>query len=277
MRYKKIFINYTGLIIKGKKEGYGELHYMTYFAGDYRHMIYRGSFKDDLFDGIGMLLCIYTEKDTEIIYIGNWKQDLFNGKGVKFHDDDRYEGDFLQGEPCGKCKVYRENKIFYDGYIRGFYMYSLWGEYHDYIVVDGKYEDRMYIGQYIDGKRTGFGEWFINNELKYSGNWNSGMMHGIGKYYINGVGYQYIFYYGIPISFVYANIEIYKSRVGLYGIDSLEKAILVPDELSKLPGYDVIEIVDDIIIEFQRKKHNLIPPKCEQRLLSMFYENDVNY
>jgi hypothetical protein len=47
-----------------------------------------------------------------------------------------------------------------------------------------------YTGNWVDGKRHGFGTMKFSNGSVYKGNWLNGMEHGEGTYYVYLTWYQ---------------------------------------------------------------------------------------
>ena len=107
---------YLGSLVCGKKVGKGIIKKIT------GEIIYEGDFKDDLFDGNGMLYLeeglTYTGQfvkgmkhgrgflfsaDRSYKYTGNWLEDLKSGDGTETYPDGSvYIGNFLLGKKDGK-------------------------------------------------------------------------------------------------------------------------------------------------------------------------------
>ncbi len=106
---------YTGTLINGKMNGYGELIITT---GELEGQMYKGNFVDDIYDGDG----VYTYPNGNY-YRGEFKNDKFDGYGKYY---------FLSGE---------ENGDTYEGYYKDGYKHGQ-GKYTyaDGVVVEGQYK-----------------------------------------------------------------------------------------------------------------------------------------
>ena len=124
---------YTGSLIKGVRNGKGTI---TRVSG----MKYVGDWKNDLFDGNGVLIFPNGDK-----YTGAFKDGKFNGKGTYLHTSgDKYVGNHENDKRSG---------------------------YGIYTHADG----RRFEGNYLDGKANGLGTSYDARGVKvYSGQWEDG-------------------------------------------------------------------------------------------------------
>lgn len=131
---------------------------------------------------------------------------------VFYSNRDRYEGDFVNGQPHGQGKSFYSNgKVSYEGgYLRnnahgkgreystnGNLLYSgdfAFNEYHGFGISYGEngavlhsgywYSGRMYVGQTKNNKPDGEGALFYSNgAVLYRGQWLEGVPHGDGVEY----------------------------------------------------------------------------------------------
>ena len=74
----------------------------------------------------------------------------------------------------------------------------------------------LYKGEFVNGKRQGFGICLFSNKEKYEGIWKDDLMHSIGKYtYNNGCTYSGDFRNGVAEgigTYTYKNNDIYKGH-----------------------------------------------------------------
>jgi hypothetical protein len=129
---------YEGDVINSRKNGCGKIVFND-------GCIFKGNFKDDLFDGQGE---INWSKNGNS-YIGGFSYGKFNGKGkLKFGNGNSYEGDF-------KNNNFEGNGIFN------------WKDY------------KKYIGKYHNNKRNGKGIFYSDKEnVIIEGNWINGNING---------------------------------------------------------------------------------------------------
>ena len=101
--FKDKFI-YNGNLIKGIKEGYGEIKYED-------GTIYKGDFKEDKFDGKGKIVF-----PNGRIYEGDFKNNKMDGDGIFIWEDGKkYEGKYIDNMKQGYGKLsWNENK-YYEG------------------------------------------------------------------------------------------------------------------------------------------------------------------
>ena len=158
---------YEGELKMGNIEGTG-----IFFSAE-KEMLYKGSFKNNFFDGNGHQT--YQNIDNQkIIYEGEFKIGKREGKGkLTFSDGNYYEGEFkndkFEGEGYFKYKDGRE----YNGYWKNNEMNGkgefTWGD------------NKKYNGEYKDSRRDGFGIYYFGENDYYEGNWLNNLPHGEGK------------------------------------------------------------------------------------------------
>lgn len=154
---------------------------------------------------------------------------LRNGYYIIEFDDWRYEGEWVNGEKCGKGKIFYSSGDIYDGYmdrdkknglgtishrIGGFYTgdwlddlkdglgeeeflngYKYIGHYSQGLFNgEGNFasEDSSYIykGSFLGGNKTGFGNETMESG-SYGGRFLNGLRHGKGKWSSTKEGYEY--------------------------------------------------------------------------------------
>ena len=252
---------YFGDIVEGKKQGKGKLIFSD------------GSF-----------------------YEGNFKDDLFNGNGILVKDNYIYKGDFLNGKKHGKGKIeitYKlnnndninnnDNNIIINNINDNIIEKKIYeGEWeNDYINGDGleiiQNENNIittYNGHFIKGKKNGKGKLVLSNGSEYYGDFNDDLLNGNGifkwnenKYYngqwnkncIEGFGIlfeekkKYIGYFkkdkknGIGACY-YINNNIIV--IGKWILDKLDNGIAVVIDNEK--NENIVKMENEIIV----KKYN---------------------
>jgi antitoxin component YwqK of YwqJK toxin-antitoxin module len=207
---------YKGIFKDGMYDGIGEQYDVN------GNLIYCGEFENGLKSGHG---CLYNE-DRDIIYNGEFNYDKKQGFGNEFNDLQNliYTGDFLNGKRHGHGT---ENYVNDTEYLlinyRGMFkegLYDGWGteyvniidEYSNvttHLRFEGEYSNGLrhglgqynyingkceYIGNYLEGQKTGFGVEFHDSELvsrdnsiTFVGSYSNGLRDGLGaEYPLNG-------------------------------------------------------------------------------------------
>ena len=157
---------YIGEMKNNLRNGKGKMRYSN--DDKYNRYLYEGEWKDDLFDGYGIMYW----KNSDF-YQGDWKKGLKEGKGIyNFCNGDIYEGEFKNDKKEGKG-IYTFNKLNrYEGEMK-----------NDYIEGNGIFyweNGDKYIGEFKKAKAEGKGVQFhVNGEMEM-GFFSDGML--VGKY-----------------------------------------------------------------------------------------------
>ena len=215
--------NYVGEMEGNVPSGYGE----QYRFGE---CVYRGFFKNGLFEGIGESL-----ETNQVIYRGQFQRGRYHGRGVLSLGEDevirgvfangelvdgsydtcygdgavRYRGPFKRGKRNGVGKEFRRTGellyegCFQDGEYCGLGRLYVDGEHYvDGTFVRGKLEGEgsVYsregrlcsVGMYREGRREGAGREFdANGYLVYEGTADENGFYGKGVLYYPGSGIRY--------------------------------------------------------------------------------------
>lgn len=126
-------------------------------------------------------------------YTGEYKDGKPNGKGKLYYNNnelDYYEGDFSDGLRSGYGKLFWGNGQRYEGYWK-------------YDKFDGKgtlyyANGAKYVGTWENNMRAGKGKQYNKlGDLWYDGEWSKDQYHGVGTmYYTNNIWYKGEFRYG---------------------------------------------------------------------------------
>lgn len=177
---------FIGSIINDQANGYGIFNHVL---GDR----YEGEFQNDVSSGFG----IYSNTNHKSKCIGEWKEDMQHGIGIEhwadnsryvgcflngkkngigtyeWHDGSKYEGEWKDGALSGLGIYYFSDKRAYYGNWKS-NMMNGFGEFH--------WKNKLYIGEYSNDKKEGFGIYFWYDPPKaYIGMWKGGKQNGIGK------------------------------------------------------------------------------------------------
>gem|GEM_PF-2147178 len=160
---------YTGHYIDGVPNGGGA------YQGDI--FVYAGDFVNGLPEGIGRFGIIKSDDDRTAgsSYKGAFSEGRFNGHGIAIIDGDRYEGEWVNDQMCGKGTYIYGNGNKYEGdWINGVkdgYGIFTWGK------TGNKYE-----GNWTNDNKNGKGTYTWDNDgTKFEGNFVEDKRHGIGK------------------------------------------------------------------------------------------------
>lgn len=130
-------------------------------------------------------------------FIGNIIDDMMTGYGVLVKDRDLYIGEFLNSKPNGYLKLFKNNKLFYDGNWNdgtfngegtlykedGTIKSGTWD--HGKLTqtfVDITLPSGHYKGYARNGKPDGLGKMEYANGTSYQGKWSEGLWNGEGLY-----------------------------------------------------------------------------------------------
>ena len=151
---------YEGYYHEGKKQGEGMQE--NYDSND----LYRGSFKDDVYNGRGVLKRKIQSKIGKIIEV-----------------EEKIIGEWLHGKLNGNCLIDYANRDSYEGQVK-------FGLFHGH----GTYsfaQSGSYSGQYVRGKKHGVGVRIFSDGSKYVGDFFHDCMQGDGEMsYANGDTYK---------------------------------------------------------------------------------------
>lgn len=198
-----IKITYKGDIVNGMANGQGVA------KNDFKHIVYEGVWKDNLFQGKGKYStthiggefmyngdweagkrtgygefsnAVYHNSVTTITkYVGSWKDDEYSGKGKLTLTDwssnaelESYDGEWLNGKRNGQGTTKKNG-------------YKWEGEWKD-DVMDGKgtlsniNNGESYVGNWFRGRKHGKGTYKWRSGSQYEGDWNLDNMEGKGIY-----------------------------------------------------------------------------------------------
>lgn len=223
---------YIGHFRNGKRDGYGELTYLSYGTEN----IYRGHWKNDEYDGKGLLL-----NNGNVRYDGEWKNGMKDGFGKHYiyfcgGYVEKYVGNFVEDKKEGYgieyegCTDDDTNKVIYQK------EYSGWWENHERNG-DGLcfYNGILhYDGELKNDAENGFGRRFYEDgTLQYEGYFKANEYDGIGKlFYIDGtISFDGIWKYGNPYCGTFYNFEdgsVHRTKI-IDG-DYYTKAVLIEAE-----------------------------------------------
>ena len=177
---------FYGEIKNSKANGIGIFHHVT---GDE----YEGHFQNDRSEGFG----IYTNAENTSKCYSDWKNDYQNGIGMEIWEDRSiYIGEFKDGKKYGVgCYQWSDGSKyegeFKDGYLHGYGIYyynkikKFYGQWNNNKMEgygEFYWENHLYIGNYINDKKDGFGIYFNFHPIKvYIGMWKKGKQEGFGK------------------------------------------------------------------------------------------------
>lgn len=146
---------------------------------------YCGSFMDGRYHGKGQLTNYFFK------YNGSFENDSFNGKGIIKVNMESFEGCFQNDKKvCGK-------RIYSNGTFIGEFDATEQRKCGKYEFANGD----IYVGAFINGTFTGFGEYFWNSmgdyDMSYIGYWRNNYRSDIGMLKLKGVYCVTIFRMGI--------------------------------------------------------------------------------
>ena len=197
---------YEGFFIDGEIFGSGILKYPD-------GCIYSGQLIDNKKEGEGFFIW-----SNGYYYKGNFKNDIFNGRGIlKKGGEKLYEGGFKNGFFMGKGKftwVYPNN------------------------------EQECYDGEYLYGKKHGYGEFKFKNGNTYKGMWFDNKANGEGSFETKNKIYKCNYQYGIVLNIidVYSKTNEDEEKIDL-DIDTPKEGLYI-DRLPHL-NYEEFKLNDD--------------------------------
>lgn len=167
---------YVGEFFKGKRSGNG-----VYTCLEYK---YSGDFKNNLPNGIGEV--VWSDGST---YKGECKDDKAFGRGELYlANGDKYIGDFVNDSLTGKGDYTWANGHEYVGDLKGGIMHGQ-GTYR--IPADDNNPEEYWTGRFQNGFISGQAKWFVDNQLRYEGEFQNDLENGYGRYYTKDLQYGY--------------------------------------------------------------------------------------
>lgn len=181
---------YSGQFKKNVIEGYGT----SFYDNNLEKISYKGFWENGKIKGEGKYYwengnlkidgILSTSTDNKIILDGICKTYFENG-------DLCCSGIFDNNKSAGKCKIYKNNSIYYEGDIEMFDNQN--AKLHGYGVVyypNGK--NISYMGNFVKGIPSGIGTAYLENGIKvYEGDFINGKSHGRGALYFESGNMKY--------------------------------------------------------------------------------------
>lgn len=140
-------------------------------------------------------------ESSAFLYKGDFASELPHGKGKLETSLEGfwYEGEFVNGVKKGKGRSYWPDKcgihqgVYSDGLANGPGVFDGLGVHYEGSFLKGEFdgegvwekEKSKYVGMFKNGKKEGFGEYFEENELIYSGEWALDKKHGKGRLFLS--------------------------------------------------------------------------------------------
>lgn len=158
-------LSYEGIAVDNAPNGDGTQYLST---GE----ILEGEFLNGKLHGHGRIY----DKNRTLLYEGNWYYGKRHGYGEYQDDRGLYQGEFENGEKCGKGKYTLFNGEVYEGeFVNGYY-----NGFGSYTTTEGRV---IYEGEWRNGQRCGNGKCFFPNGEYYQGSFMGNMMCGKGIWY----------------------------------------------------------------------------------------------
>lgn len=179
---------YFGQVENGHANGWGRV-----FDED-RNILYIGEFKNNQYEGEGKLYAV--EEDTVFLkYEGGFKENQYDGEGKEyiFSQGEHllvYSGHHELDSKYGQGIYYKYNEEniqieTYEG-AWAFGYYFGYGVQTLYEIKDDKpQESERYEGTFVYSKREGWGRRYLEDSLKYYGDWKDGKYEGKGTLYFS--------------------------------------------------------------------------------------------
>lgn len=151
----------SGNFINGKLEGYGKITRIT------ESQKREGNFKEGELNGDGIII----DEKGKVIK-GTFVENLLSGPGiVSFKSGAFAKGNFYKGLLNGEGERHFENGNFYKGFFKS-------GKYDGYGEYNWKDEAISYVGNFINGKRSGIGEMKLADSTSINGEWKNDCPEG---------------------------------------------------------------------------------------------------
>lgn len=190
---------FDGQFLDNMRHGFG--YYISKFES------YRGEWKNDKRCGVGAAV---DRTNTIVVkYEGEFKDDLYNGHGILYSAGHKeYDGEFLNGMRHGTGKAYDDkNNLIYDGEWENDKRsgngkeYSFGQLFYEGGFSDGRYSGKgklyynsgalMFDGEWLNGSISGTGTFYnTRSEIIYTGGWEDDAFHGQGTLHFKGTEYS---------------------------------------------------------------------------------------
>jgi hypothetical protein len=117
-----------------------------------------------------------TRVEDGLLYVGDFKDSLFHGHGMAKSSDQLYEGEWRNGEPCGRGLLKDSlNGIVYEGEMMG-------GRPHGRGKETNSRKGHVYEGDLRYGMKEGHGRLTYTNGSVYEGQFQNDVPEGRGKF-----------------------------------------------------------------------------------------------
>jgi hypothetical protein len=157
----------------GNKNGQGTLFRKPEGYTALERIVYKGGFKQDLYNGRGSL---YWPLSDQIQYVGRFKAGLKHGRGVEFDEHGKrvYQGTFRDGKREGRGDEFAEGVRTYKGELLNNVRHGFGISYMD---------GYRYVGRFENGLMSGVGVLSLPNGERYEGMFFGGRLNGHGSHY----------------------------------------------------------------------------------------------
>ncbi len=181
---------WEGDVIDGVPNGIGVLSVIDTYG-------HKTDYKSNMFYGAQSIEDVVTMDDGSQ-YVGATIDGKMEGFGVLAKADELYIGYFHDSKPDGFLKLYKKNKLYYEGYWKaGTFngegtLYredgsTKKGTWENGRLIQTYYKDNtdegFYDGYVLNGKPDGIGSMLYKNGSYYDGSWSNGQWSGNGTYY----------------------------------------------------------------------------------------------
>jgi len=193
---KEVGYIYIGEFKEDKITGYGLYiedngnHYLGYLSngvfsgdGEYTNIeensTIKGCFKGGTLSGEGTK--VY---GNGLVYKGSFQNNLEDGIGIlEFPEGSRIEGTYIKGRLCGQGIWKRPQKgLYIGGLIEKEIKKNIWEIVREGEGMEQRLNGDIYNGNFVNSKWNGWGSVEWNDGTKWTGNWLNGKQHGEGIY-----------------------------------------------------------------------------------------------
>lgn len=290
---------YSGSLQRGQMHGHGtyqwsngikytgEFH-LTRITGQGIYTWSDGStYEGDVVNGLRHGYGSFRSADKNKSYTGEWNESKRHGKGILYYDatgTSYYDGDWVDGKKCGFGIRRFSNGNMYEGNWSNdtrngkgtMYWYNLGQEYTGqwlngiqnghgentwYLkrVTKSQYPLRNhYIGDFIDGERSGYGIFYYANSAIYEGCWRENMKHGHGTFkFKNGATFRGQFKNDRMVEFPnlilsgMATPDIAKNNIPINNtnarpVSTLQHSVIIENSTDAFLDVDIDNILDEL-------------------------------